>query len=55
MENLIFFILGFISFKVLKAIYIKILIYLAFRKRRAKWVSKGNYENRLHYDKRMVR
>ena len=31
MENLIFFILGFISFKVLKAIYLKIIIYLAFR------------------------
>lgn len=55
MENLIFFILGFISFKVLKAIYLKILIYLAFRKRRAKWASRGNFNNRLHYDKRLVR
>ena len=55
MENLIFFVLGFISFKVLRIIHIKTAMYLAFRKRRAKWACKGNFENRLHYDKRLVR
>jgi len=55
MENLIFFVLGFISFKVLKLIHIKTAMYLAFRKRRDKWACKGNFENRLHYDKRLVR
>lgn len=55
MENLIFFVLGFISFKVLKLIYIKTAMYLAFRKRRARWVCKGNFEHRLNYDKRLVR
>jgi len=54
MENLIFFVLGFISFKILKAIYIKTMLYLAFRKRRNIWV-KPNFNSRLKYDKRLVR
>ena len=54
MTNLLFFILGFISFKILRSIYIKTLLYLAFRKRRNVWV-KPNFNNRLKYDKRLVR
>ena len=54
MTNLIFFVLGFISFKILKAIYIKTMLYLAFRKRRNIWV-KPNFNSRLKYDKRLVR
>ncbi len=54
MENLIFFTLGFISFKILKSIYIKTMLYLAFRKRRNIWV-KPNFNSRLKYDKRLVR
>ena len=54
MENLLFFTLGFITYKFLKAIYIKTILYLAFRKRRNVWV-KPNFNNRLKYDKRLVR
>jgi hypothetical protein len=54
MENLLFFTLGFISFKILKSIYIKTMLYLAFRKRRNIWV-KPNFNSRLKYDKRLVR
>ena len=54
MTNLIFFTLGFISFKVIKLIYINTILYLAFRKRRNIWV-KPNFNSRLKYDKRLVR
>jgi hypothetical protein len=55
MENLIFFVLGFITYKVLKFVYIKTTMYLAFRKKRSQWVCRGNFNNRLHYDKRLVK
>jgi len=55
MENLLFFGLGFISYKLVKLIYINAVLYIAFRKRRAKWCHRANFENRLKYDKRLVR
>ena len=54
MENLLFFTAGFITYKVLKIVYINTVLYLAFRKRRNVWV-KQNFHNRLNYDKRLVR
>ena len=55
MENLLIFTLGFISFKLVNIIYINATHYIAFRKRRAKWCCKANFDNRLHYDKRLVK
>lgn len=55
MSNTIFFTLGFISFKVISFIIIKIKHYLDYRKKLNKWCCKGNYKNRLHYDKRLIR
>jgi hypothetical protein len=54
MTNLLIFTLGFISFKLVNIIYIKTLLYIAFRKKRNIWV-KPNFNNRLKYDKRLVR
>mgnify|MGYP000014683501 FL=1 len=54
MENLLFFGLGFISFKLVNIIYINSKHYIAFRKRRSVWV-KQNFNSRLNYDKRLVR
>lgn len=55
MTNAIFFTLGFISFKVINFIIIKIKYHLEYRKRLKKWCCKGNYRNSLHYDRRIVR
>ena len=54
MDNLIFFTLGFITFKFISLILIYIRHYLAFRKRRNVWV-RPNFNNRLKYDKRLIR
>ena len=54
MENIIFFTAGFITYKVLKIVYINTVLYLAFRKRRNVWV-KQNFNSRLKYNKRLVR
>lgn len=55
MNNAIFFTLGFISFKVINFIIIKIRHHLEYRKRLKKWCCKGNYRNSLHYDIRVVK
>ena len=54
MTNLIFFVAGFISFKLLRIILVHFNKYQAFKKRRSVWV-KQNFNSRLNYDKRLVR
>jgi len=54
MENLLFFTLGFITYKLINILVIYLRSYLDLRKRRNVWV-KPNFNNRLKYDKRLVR
>jgi len=54
MTNLLFFILGFITFILVRYIYNSVILYLAFRKRRNMWV-KPNFNTRLIYNKRTVK
>jgi len=54
MTNLIFFVAGFISFKLLRLILVHFDEYQALKKSRSVWV-KQNFDNRLKYDKRLVR
>lgn len=54
MTNLLFFILGFITFILVRYIYYSVILYLAFRKRKNIWV-KSNFNNRLFYDKKIVK
>jgi hypothetical protein len=54
MENLLFFGLGFISFKLVMIIYISTLSYMEFKRKRSIWV-KPNFRGTLTYDKRLVK
>ena len=54
MENLLFFGLGFISFKLVMIIYISTLSYIEFKRKRSIWV-KPNFRGTLTYDKRLVK
>ena len=54
MTNLLFFILGFITFILVRYTYNSLIVWIAFRKRRNMWV-KPNFDTRLIYNKRTVK
>jgi hypothetical protein len=54
MDNLLFFVAGFITFILVRYIYNSLILYLAFRKRKNMWV-RSNYNNRIVYDKKWIK
>lgn len=55
MTNLIFFIAGFISFKLVRHISIALPLYLAKRQLRSKWVTANFKESSLICSRRLIK
>ena len=53
MSNLIFFVAGFVAFKLIRVLRLQLEIYLVRRKIRNRWVN-VNYKQRLVYNKNQV-